>query len=224
MKNDHLTFYNYFHSSASYRVRVALHLKGLAFESKAIHLLNDGGQQHSAEYRTMNPIGAVPTLIHHDKIISQSTAIIEYLDEVFPQTQTLLSGDAYQRAKIRQVCENINADIQPLQNLKVMQYLEKKHQYTQEQKNEWAAIWIEKGFSATEKMLEKTAKDFCFGDSMTAADLFLIPQIFAAKRFKVDISTYKILSRINENCLTHPAFMKSHPYRQLDTPAELKIN
>lgn len=215
-----LKLYNYFRSSTSYRVRIALHLKKLEFEYKPIHLLNNGGEQHSAEYRALNPVGGIPTLVDGDKVISQSFAIIEYLDEAFPQTYQLFPKDPYTRAKIRQVCENINADIHPLQNLKLMQYLEKKHGYNQEQKDEWCQKWIQEGFTAAEKILSETAKSYAFGDQVTAADIFIVPQLFSANRFKVDTTQYPILSKINDNCLKLGAFQKSQPSNQVDSPKE----
>lgn len=217
-----LQLYNYFRSSTSYRVRIALHLKNLEFDYKPIHLLNNGGEQHSAQYRALNPVGGVPTLVHNDKVISQSFAIIEYLDEAFPQTYQLLPNDVYLRAKIRQVCENINADIHALQNLKLMQYLEKTHNYSQEQKEEWAQKWINEGLTATEKILAATTKTYAFGDQVTAADLFIVPQVFSSLRFKVDISKYPLISKINDNCLKLEAFQKAHPSKQMDTPDDLR--
>lgn len=217
-----LKLYNYYRSSTSYRARIALHLKKLDFEYKPIHLLNNGGEQHSAEYRALNPVGGVPTLVHEDKVISQSFAIIEYLDDAFPQTYRLLPQDPYLKAKVRQVCENINADIHPLQNLKLMQYLEKKHGYTQEQKDEWCQKWIHEGLSATEKILAATTRTYAFADQITAADLFIVPQIFSSLRFKVDISKYPTLSKINDNCLKLEAFQKAHPGKQIDTPPEAR--
>lgn len=219
-----MTLYNYFRSSTSYRIRVALHLKNLGFDYQAIHLLNNGGEQHSANYKKLNPVEAVPTLEHDGKFISQSMAIAEYLDDAFPDSYRLFPKDIFTRAKVRQVCENVNSDIHPLQNLKVMQYLEKKHAYTQEDKNQWCRMWCEKGFTATEEILNQTCGDYAFRNSVTAADLFIVAQIFSAERFGVDISKFKNLNRINQNCLKLDAFKKAHPYRQIDTPADLKIN
>lgn len=216
-----IKLYNYFRSSTSYRVRIALHMKKLEFVYHPIHLLNNGGEQNADTYRLLNPVGGVPTLVDGDKVISQSFAIIEYLDEAFPQTYQLMPKDPYIRAKIRQVCENINADIHPLQNLKLMQYLEKKHQYSQDQKNEWCQKWIHDGLSATEKIINTSAITYSFGESVTAADLFIIPQLFSAERFKVDIHNYPTLMLINQNCLKLEAFQMSHPSRQIDTPPEL---
>lgn len=215
-----LTLYNYFRSSTSYRARIALHLKNLEFNYKPIHLLKNGGEQHSEEYRKLNPIGGIPTLVHDDKVISQSVAIIEYLDEAFSNTLPLFPKELYLKAKVRQVCETINSDIHPYGNLKVMQYLEKIHHFTTEQKNSWSQKWIHDGFSATEKIISETAKDYCFGNTVTAADVFLIPQIFAAGRVGINIKNYPLLDRINENCLKLPAFQKAHPFSQIDTPAE----
>ena len=239
-----LKLYNYFRSSTSYRVRIALHYKNLNFEYKPIHLLNNGGEQNSTEYRHINPIGGVPTLIHNQYVISQSFAIIEYLDEAFPNTPQLINGSVYDRAKIRQLCENINADIHPLQNLKVMQYLEKQHQYDQQQKNSWCQKWIVDGLQATEKLIESLAVahneqhkmqsnmqtneklntdiQYCYGTKITAADLFLIPQMVSAERFLVDIKQFKTLYQIYQNCLTISAFQKAHPFCQVDTPDDLK--
>lgn len=217
-----LTLYNYYRSSTSYRVRIALHMKNLAFDYKPIHLLNNGGEQNLPEYRKLNPVGGVPTLVNGDQVISQSFAIIEYLDEAFPQTYQLLPAHPYIKAKIRQVCETINADIHPLQNLKLMQYLETKHQYTQEQKNEWCQKWIHDGLSATEKIISEFAKSYSFSDQVTAADLFIVPQLFSAKRFDVNYSKYSRLCIINDNCLKLEAFQKAHPSKQIDTPAEFK--
>ena len=218
-----LTLYNYFRSSTSYRVRIALELKNLKYTYKPVHLLNNGGEQNSDFYRRLNPIGGVPTLVHNEKTISQSFAIIEYLDEVFADSTPLFTKDIFEKAKIRQVCETINADIHPLQNLKVMQFLEKQLSASDEQKSLWLNKWITSGLSAVQKIVEPYAGKYCFGNSVTAADLFLVPQLFSSIRFGIDISEFKILTQINENCLQLDAFKKAHPFRQMDTPTDLKI-
>ena len=217
-----LTLYNYFRSSTSYRVRIALHYKNLNFTYKPVHLINDGGEQHKSAYKNLNPMSEVPTLIHEGLPLSQSMAIIEYLDEVFPHPG-LFPREAQKRARLRQFCENINSFMHPLTNLKVLQYLEVKHGYTQVNKEEWVTVWSKKGFEATENFLKKTAGRFCFGDEVTAADLFLIPQIFSAQRFKLDLSPYPLAMKINENCLSLDYFKKAHPYRQVDTPENEKV-
>lgn len=218
-----LRLYNYFRSSTSYRVRIALNLKKIPFEYFPIHLLNNGGEQNTTAYRDLNPIGGVPTLKHGNKIISQSMAILEYLEEVFPNTESLLPQDPFLKAKIRQFCENINADIHPLQNLKLMQYLESKHNYTQEDKNLWCQKWIQQGLDACEKLILPFAKNYCFGEQLTIADVILIPQLFSAERFKVNLLDFPLLFKIQENCIHLSAFKMAHPYRQIDTPQELKI-
>ena len=219
-----LELYNYFRSSTSYRVRIALELKNLKYTYTPVHLLSNGGEQNTEFYRQLNPVGGVPTLIHNEKIISQSFAIIEYLENTFTETLPLFTNNIYTNAKIRQFCETINADIHPLQNLKVMQFLEKQLHATVEQKNLWLNKWITEGLTALEKIIKPFTGAHCFGDSITAADLFLIPQLFSSQRFGVDISNFKVLSAINESCLILEPFKKAHPYRQMDTPEELKIS
>lgn len=214
-----LVLYNYFRSSTSYRVRLALHWKGLNFDYKPVNLLK--AEQHSAEYKRINPLGGVPTLVHDGKTIPESFAIIEYLDEVFPQ-KPLLPKDPYRKARIRQFCEVINSFMHPMANLKTLKYLETKHSYNQDQKDEWAQHWIEQGL----EVLETTAKEFSgtytFGDEVTMADIFLVPQLLTSQRYKVDISKYPTLVKINENCKALEAFQKAHPFTQMDTPDEFK--
>ncbi len=223
-KMSNLTLHNYFRSSTSYRVRIALEAKSLKYNYIPVHLINNGGEQNAQNYRTLNPAGGVPTLVHNEKVISQSFAIIEYLDEVFPESAALFPKDAFERSKIRQVCEVINSDIHPLSNLKVTHFLEKEFKITADQKSQWQNKWITEGLSAVEKTLAPYSGKFCFGDTMSAADLFLIPQLFSSLRFGVDISVYKQLSAINDNCLALEAFKKAHPLRQIDTPEDIRIN
>lgn len=215
-----LVLYNYFRSSTSYRVRLALHHKGLDFEYKAINLLKN--EQRSPEYLQLNPLGGVPTLIHNGKVIPESLAIVEYLDEVFPE-HPLLPPDAYLRSRIRQVCEVVNSFMHPMGNLKTLKHLEIKHGYTQEQKEEWMGYWLPQGLETLESILQEFSGKYCFGDAITMADIFVVPQILTCQRFKVDISKYAVLNKINENCLKLPAFQKAHPFRQADTPDDLRI-
>ena len=219
---NELTLYNYFRSSTSYRVRIALHFKKLAFNYNPVHLVNNGGEQHSPEYRKLNPIGEVPTLVHQGKAISQTFAIIEYLDETYPDPP-LYPRTPYMRAKIRQFCENINSFMHPLGNLKVLQYLEQKHNYTQTQKDAWVSHWVTQGLKAQEKILQEFSGSYCFGNEVSVADLFLIPQIFSAERFKIDMSAYPKIQAVNAHCLKQEAFRKAHPCRQVDTPTDSKI-
>lgn len=210
-----LILYNYFRSSTSYRVRIALHLKNLEYEYRPVHLLK--AEQHSAEYRALNPVGGVPTLVHDGRAIAQSLAILEYLDDVFGGPK-LYPADPYERARVRQFCETVNSDMHPLGNLKVLQELEKRHGYDQAAKEKWIGHWMGLGFAALEKILGETAGDFCFGNSVTAADLCLIPMMFSARRFNVDLGPFPIARRIDERATKIPAFEKAHPMRQPDTP------
>lgn len=212
-----LALYNYFRSSTSYRVRIALHCKNLLFDYKPVHLLNEGGEQNKAAYAQLNPLKEVPTLVHKGKSLGQSMAIIEYLDEVFPKP-LLFPQDPLLKAQVRQFCENINSFMHPLGNLKVLQYLESKHAYSTTDKEAWVQHWLKKGFEALESAAEKTHGKYCFGDEITAADLFLVPQIFTAERFKVDLNPYVTLSKINQQALELDFFQKAHPSKQIDTP------
>lgn len=218
-----ILLYNYFRSSTSYRVRIALNLKGVSYEYKPVHLLNNGGEQHSAEYKRLNPQEEVPTLVHNGKTLAQSFAIIEYLDEVFPQNP-LFPQDAFAKGKIRQISENINAFAHPISNLKVLQYLEKEVRLSEEQKHQWLQHWLNKSFQVTETILKETAGTYTYGDNVTVADLFVVPYCFSAQRFHIDLTQYPTVARVNEACLKVPAFIKAHPFRQPDTPADLKIS
>lgn len=215
-----LILYSYFRSSTAYRARIALHLKNLEFETRAIHLLKN--DQHTAEYKRLNPRGEVPTLIHRGQAVAQSLAVIEYLDEVFPGTK-LYPADPLARARVRQFCENINSGMHPLGNLKVTQYLEKKNGYDQPAKEEWSRHWFAPGFEALEAMLSAHAGTYCFGNEVTAADICLVPAIFAARRVKLDFTPYPIAMRVAQAAEELPAFKKAHPFRQPDTPAEERI-
>jgi len=214
---DSLILYNYYRSSTSYRVRIALHLKKLPFEYKAVHLLNNGGEQFSESYLQLNPQAEVPTLIHNGQIIGQSMAIIEYMDEVF-QDAPLFPSDTYKKAQVRQFCENINSFIHPVCNLKVLKKLEHDCGYDQNQKEAWIQHWVSIGFRTLERTLNQTSGQYCFQDQLTTADLFLVPMIYSAKRFKVDIAPYPTLNKINMNLEKLSAFQLSHPSRQPDTP------
>jgi maleylacetoacetate isomerase len=215
-----LVLYNYFRSSASYRVRIALHWKGLAFKYEPIHLLNDGGEQHKPQYRALNPAGEVPTLIHGKRVISQSLAILQYLDEVFTP-KPLFPSEAYQKAQIWQFCEIINCT-QPLQNLKVLQYLEAQVKISPEMKTDWLNRWVGDCLVTCEKILSAHSGNYCFGDQVSAADVFLIPQLFVVKRFEIDIKPYPNIQKVQKNCESLDAFLRGHPFRQPDTPPELR--
>lgn len=205
-----MKLYDYFRSTAAYRVRIALNYKKLRYDLEEIHLVNDGGEQHQVPYRDINPQGRVPTLLDGDDVLTQSLAIIEYLEEVHPQP-ALLPTDAMLRAKIRAFANAIACDIHPLNNLSVLQYLKNTLNVSDEQKNAWYAHWIEIGFAALEKGLVNSAGKYCFGNQLTLADLCLIPQVYNANRFAVPLDNYPTILRINENCLAMPAFDQAKP-------------
>ncbi|XP_062502268.1 maleylacetoacetate isomerase-like [Corticium candelabrum] len=207
--------YSYFRSSCSWRVRIALAIKGIEYEYRAISLIKDGGQQKSDEFKKINDQCAVPALIIDGHTLAQSLAIIEYLDETRPSPSILPRDDSFKRAQVRRIADCIACDIQPIQNLGVLQYVG-------DSKAEWGHHWIDRGFQALESMLSSTAGKYCVGDEVSMADLCLVPQVYNGNRFNVDMSKYPIISRINESLLELDAFQVSHPSRQPDCPEDLR--
>ncbi|XP_005390247.1 PREDICTED: maleylacetoacetate isomerase isoform X2 [Chinchilla lanigera] len=207
--------YSYFRSSCSWRVRIALALKGINYETVPINLIKDGGQQFSEEFQTLNPMKQVPALKIDGITIGQSLAIIEYLEETRP-TPRLLPQDPKKRASVRMISDLIAGGIQPLQNLSVLKQVGTENQLS------WAQNVICSGFDALEQILHGTAGKFCVGDEVSMADLCLVPQVANADRFKVDLNPYPTIRRINKTLLALEAFQVSHPCRQPDTPAELR--
>lgn len=210
-----MKLYTYFRSSAAYRVRIALNLKGLATEQICVHLTNHGGEQHSDLYRQINPSELVPTLIDDDFTLSQSLSILEYLEEKFPATP-LLPQDLQHRALIRAFSLTIACDIHPLNNLRVLQYLGEPLHISDEQKNEWYKNWVIFGFRALEAQLEHSNGQFCFGHQPTFADCCLIPQVYNALRFHIDLSAYPKIQSIYSHCNTLEAFQNAAPDMQPD--------
>lgn len=208
--------YSYFRSSCSWRVRIALALKGIDYETVPINLTKDGGQQFSAEFQTLNPMKQVPALKIDGITIGQSLAIIEYLEETRPAPPRLLPQDPKKRASVRMISDLIAGGIQPLQNLSVLKQVGPENQLP------WAQKAISFGFNALEQILQNTAGNFCVGDEVSMADLCLVPQVANAERFKVDLGPFPTISRINKTLLALEAFQVSHPCRQPDTPAELR--
>ena len=212
-----IKLYSYFRSSSSYRVRIALNLKNQPFETVPVHLLNDGGEQFKEAFSKVNGAHRIPSIDHSGKIISQSVAIMEYLETQFP-TPALYPTDSFQKALCRQLVEIINSDIQPLQNLSVLKKLVNDHGFTDDQKENWIRHWISLGFASFEKLLNKTSGEFCVGDSPGVADCFLIPQVYNAIRFKVDMTAYPKIVAINEKALKLEAFILASPENQPDAP------
>ena len=213
-----IKLYSYFRSSSAYRVRIALELKGLGYEYCAVHLVKDGGEQHLPDYRQINPARQLPTLDHDGQLISQSMAILGYLDDLWP-TPALFPSQPFEKAQVTQLCELINSGIQPIQNLSVLQEIEKRYQADQTEKADWARHWISEGFVALEKKLEETAGAYSFGSQPTAADCYLVPQMYNARRFKVNLDPFPLISRVEENCLKLDAFQKAEPSAQPDAPS-----
>ena len=211
-----MTFYGYFRSSAAYRCRIAFHLKGITPDFASLHLRK--GEQRSAEYLALNPQGLVPALAVDGQLISQSLAIIEWLEETHPEP-ALLPRDPFERAHVRALALSVACDIHPLQNLRVLKHV--KDTYGQEQAglDAWCRRWIEPGLAAYEAQINASGKAgaFSFGDTPTLADICLIPQLFSAARFGADISALTTLRRIATNADAHPAFYAAHPSRQPDT-------
>lgn len=211
-----LKLYSYWRSSASYRVRIAINLKGLPCEIVPIHLLRDGGEQFSSAYRALNPQARVPLLVDGDFRINQSQAILEYLEALHPQP-ALVPADPRQQARVRAFCLTITADIQPLQNTSVLKYLSDQLGVGEEARNAWLRHWITRGLVALEQETGDAADArFVFGDTPTWADCVLVPQIYAAQRFGCDAANYPRLARVAAHCATLPAFQRAHPDAQPD--------
>ena len=212
-----LTLYTYWRSSAAYRVRIGLNLKGLACDMVPVHLVRDGGQQHALDYAALNPQELVPTLRHGERVLTQSLAILEYLEEIHPQP-ALLPADAAGRARVRALAQLVACDIHPLNNLRVMQFFDREWNVPQPEREQWALHWMRNGFSAMEAALAASADTgrFCHGDTPGLADCCLLPQLYNARRFSLDLSPFPILRRIEETCLSLPAFDAARPENQPD--------
>ena len=211
-----MKLYDYFRSSAAYRVRIALNLKGVAPEREFVHLRK--GAQRSDDYLAVNPLGLVPVLVTDDgQVLSQSLAIVEYLDEVVP-SPALLPRDAAGRARVRSLALAVACDIHPIDNLRVLRYLLHTVGVEEAQKDAWYKYWIDVGFEALESALARDAATgrFCHGGAPTLADICLVPQIANARRVDMDLSPYPTLTRIEAACLALPAFANAAPSLQPD--------
>jgi maleylpyruvate isomerase len=212
-----MKLYSFFRSSASYRVRIALNLKGLAYEQTPIHLRRGGGEQFSAAYKRINPQALVPALEDNGRVFTQSLAIIEYLEEKYPNPP-LLPAAAADRALVRSMAMVIACEVHPIQNLRVLTLVKREYQRTDEQVNQWAQHWIDLGLSALEQMIlaQPNRGKFCFGDTPTLADICLVPQLGNARRYGCDLAQYPTIVSIEKNCVTIPAFANAAPEKQPD--------
>ena len=212
-----MKLYTFFRSSASFRVRIALNLKGLGYEQVPIHLRRGGGEQFTANYKQINPQSLLPTLESEGRYLTQSLAIIEYLDETHPNPP-LLPKNAADRALVRSMALVIACEVHPIQNLRVLNYVKKEYQQSDDQVNQWAQHWIDLGFASLEQMISaQTARGkFCFGDTPTVADICLVPQLGNARRFGCDLSRYPNIVSIEKVCLALPAFADAAPDKQPD--------
>lgn len=208
-----LKLYGYWRSSAAYRVRIALNHKNIPYEQQSVHLVKK--EQHSIAYQQINPNRLVPTLVDGDFQLNQSLAILDYLESTFPEP-ALLPSEPRKRAEVLALATDVACDIHPLNNLRVLQYLSEDLTVTDQQKSDWYAHWITEGFAGFEAKLQKTAGDFCFGDTVTWADLCLIPQVYNAHRFKVELEPFPTIRRIDEACNQLPAFVDALPENQED--------
>lgn len=213
---DALELFGYWRSSSSYRVRLALNLKGLEYTYRAVHLVREGGEQNTAEYRAVNPLGLVPALRHGHRTIVQSVAICEYLEEVFPDV-ALLPADPEGRARVRAIVQSITSEIQPLNNLGVMHYLEDTMGHDKPEIGQWYGHWVARGFAAIETWLSEGGL-FCHGDRPTLADCYLVPQVYNAERFSCDLTPFPRIRQITARCRAIPAFESAAPENQPDAP------
>lgn len=212
-----IKLYNYFRSSTSYRVRIALHLKGLAFEYIPVHLLRGGGEQHLPEFLQRNPQELVPTLEEGSTVISQSLAIMLYLEQRYPNPP-LLPTDAVLRAYVHQIALMVACEMHPLCNLRVLNYLSQELSANDSSKKEWIHQWTNMGLSALETLLKNASWHgrFCVGDTPTLADCCLVPQLANARRFGIDVNVYPTLLAVEDHCLQLEAFQRAQPNCQID--------
>ena len=211
-----MKLYDYFRSSAAYRVRIALNLKGVVPERAFVHLRRNA--QRSEDYLALNPQGLVPMLVADDSaVLTQSLAIVEYLDEAYP-APPLLPAAPTERARVRGIALEIACDIHPLNNLRVLQYLKNTLGVSEEQKDAWYKYWIDVGLEALETRLARDAATgrFCHGDTPTLADICLVPQLANARRMNIDVAPYPTLTRIEAAAISLPAFVDAAPAKQPD--------
>lgn len=219
MAAEGMKLYSYWRSSAAYRARIALNLKGLPYELVPVNIAPGGSEQHTPGYHAVNPQRMVPVLVDGERVIRQSLAIVEYLDESYSGAR-LLPVTARERARARSLALVVACDIHPLNNTRVLQWLEAEFNTPQVERERWVRHWIETGLEALEELLagNPSTGAFCEGDSPSIADICLAPQCYNAQRFMVDLSRYPTVKRIYEQCLTVPAFDRARPENQPDAP------
>ena len=217
--SERLTLYSYWRSSAAYRVRIGLALKGLRYDTVPVHLVRNGGEQHATGYAAANPQKLVPMLVHGQRRMRQSLAILEYLDEVWPEPP-LLPATARGRQRVRALSQVVACDIHPLNNLRVVRFLENEWNVPQPERDVWMRHWMVEGLDAFEALLadHPSTAEFCEGHLPTLADCCLVPQLYNARRFGVDLDPYPTIRRIEAACLAHPAFDAARPENQPDAP------
>ena len=214
-----MKLYGYYRSSATYRLRIILNTKGLDWDYQAVNLLE--GEQSAAEFKALNPLGLVPVLDTGNATLAQSPAIAEYLEERYPEP-SLLPADPIDRARVREMMHSVGCEIHPLQNIGVLMHVKKAYSLDDAALQAWGRKWIDRGFSALEILARERSSDgqFSYGDSLTLADVWLIPQLFNAHRFEMDLSPYPTLVAIDQHCQTLDAVAAAHPSRQPDAPSE----
>jgi maleylacetoacetate isomerase len=212
-----MKLYTFFRSSASFRVRIALNLKGVSYEQATVHLRRGGGEQLQPAYKALNPQALVPALEDHGRILTQSLAIIEYLEEKYPNGP-LLPKDPADRALVRSMALVIACEVHPIQNLRVLNYVKSSYGQTEAQANQWAQHWINLGLTALEQMIvaQPNRGKFCFGNTPTMADICLVPQLGNARRYGCNLAQYPAILGIEENCMALSAFADAAPERQPD--------
>lgn len=210
-----MELYGYWRSSASYRARIALNYKQLDYNYIPVHLIKEGGEQHKQAYRQLNPNGLVPTLVDGAVILHQSLAIIEYLEEIHPKP-SLLPGNAQKRGAIRAIALDIASELQPLINLRVQQYLVRELDADDSAKQAWLQHWFAQSFTALERNLEEVSGEYCVGDDFSLADVCLVPQVYSAERFGIDLQPYPLLRAIYQRLQELPWVAAAHPSKQPD--------
>jgi maleylacetoacetate isomerase len=210
-----MKLYGYWRSSAAYRVRIALNLKNIEYQRCSVHLVKNGGEQHAEDFKDLNPSELVPVLIDGEVQLNQSLTIIDYLDDYYPLPE-ITPKDSRTRYLVKSMAQDIAIDVHPINNLRVMQYLTTHIEADEVQKLGWTRHWIEVGFAALEKKLKSVSGLYCVGDSITLVDICLIPQLYNAKRFGVDMAPFPTIKRIAARLDKHPAFISALPENQPD--------